>query len=212
MLHISIPQPCHEDWNVMTPEEHGRHCAVCCKTVIDFTNMTDEEVQHFFLQRKHQQVCGRFRNTQLQPVTIELPGSIFYIAMPLWKKFLVASMLVFSTALFSCNTVIKDKSQKQSTEQSSIQLKTMGKPLVAIDTTKFVLDVPKCTTGVIMVPFPVDSTIIIKGDAVVAKEKMDNTADSTAVNDTIPQTLIKPDSLPPALVKDTADCGIKVFY
>ena len=34
-----IPNPCHEDWNKMTPEDKGRHCSVCDKVVIDFTKM-----------------------------------------------------------------------------------------------------------------------------------------------------------------------------
>ncbi len=40
MLKLSIPKPCHEDWAAMTPNEQGRHCAVCAKTVTDFTQMS----------------------------------------------------------------------------------------------------------------------------------------------------------------------------
>ncbi|MBA2481912.1 MAG: hypothetical protein H0V44_14700 [Planctomycetes bacterium] len=36
---VRIPSPCHEDWNVMTPNQRGRHCAVCDKTVVDVTRM-----------------------------------------------------------------------------------------------------------------------------------------------------------------------------
>jgi len=66
-MHISIPKPCHEDWTAMTPNEQGRHCNVCCKTVMDFTGMNDEEVKYFFIKKKKEApVCGRFKNEQLQ--------------------------------------------------------------------------------------------------------------------------------------------------
>ncbi len=107
MFKISIPTPCHEDWQAMTPNEQGRHCTSCAKTVIDFTTMSNDEVKYFFLNKIEEKVCGRFKNMQLHSIIIELPHNIFYIPMPGWKKFLVASLLVFSTTLFSCETTVK---------------------------------------------------------------------------------------------------------
>jgi hypothetical protein len=109
MLKISIPQPCHQDWNEMNPNEQGRHCSSCAKTVVDFTNMSDDEVKNFFLAKKDERVCGRFKQQQLQQVVIDLPHNIFSIQMPVWKRFLVASLIIFSTSLFSCNTSIDGK-------------------------------------------------------------------------------------------------------
>ncbi len=106
MLKISIPQPCHEDWNEMSPNEQGRHCSSCAKTVVDFTVLSDDEVKNFFINKKEERVCGRFKQTQLQQIVIDLPQNIFRIEMPVWKKFLVASLVVFSATLFSCNTSI----------------------------------------------------------------------------------------------------------
>ncbi|MDO5856927.1 hypothetical protein Q2490_06465 [Myroides odoratimimus] len=34
---IEIPEPCHEDWDKMAPQDKGRHCAVCDKVVVDFS-------------------------------------------------------------------------------------------------------------------------------------------------------------------------------
>src|SRR6187399_793357 len=105
MFKITIPTPCHEDWNKMTPDETGRHCRACAKSVVDFTHMSDEEVKHFFVNKKgDERVCGRFKQIQLHRIVIELPQNIFSIQMPLWKKFLAACLVVFSTTLFSCET------------------------------------------------------------------------------------------------------------
>ena len=60
---VNIPEPCHEDWNKMTPREQGRHCAACNKTVIDFTIKTDEQIIET-LESKGD-ICGRFKNQQL---------------------------------------------------------------------------------------------------------------------------------------------------
>lgn len=66
---ISIPQPCHEDWNKMTPVEQGRHCAVCARNVVDFTNNTDEDIIEFF-KNYNGSTCGRFSDEQLnRPLT-----------------------------------------------------------------------------------------------------------------------------------------------
>jgi hypothetical protein len=109
MLKVSIPEPCHEDWDLMVPDNQGRHCSTCAKTVVDFTNLSDEEVKQFFVNKKAERVCGRFRNEQLHRITIELPQNIFFLPMPFWKKFLVASLLAFSAAIFSCDTIVQGK-------------------------------------------------------------------------------------------------------
>jgi hypothetical protein len=62
-LHISIPQPCHEQWNNMNPTESGAFCHSCQKEVIDFSAMTDREVIEYLA--KHETGCGRFRRDQL---------------------------------------------------------------------------------------------------------------------------------------------------
>ncbi len=114
MFKVSIPTPCHEDWNKMTPDQTGRHCSACAKSVVDFTAMSDEEVQHFFLHKKEEKICGRFKHTQLQRIVIDLPPNIFSVQMPLWKKFLAACLIVFSTTLFSCETKINNEQPKYS--------------------------------------------------------------------------------------------------
>ena len=62
-VNIYIPESCHENWESMTPEEKGRFCGSCKKTVFDFTKATDKEIiEHL---NKEKNTCGRFLNTQL---------------------------------------------------------------------------------------------------------------------------------------------------
>lgn len=64
---IQIPSPCHEDWNQMLPAEQGRFCQSCEKTVVDFSQMSDEQVLNYFKlkQSTSERVCGRFRAEQV---------------------------------------------------------------------------------------------------------------------------------------------------
>jgi hypothetical protein len=69
---LSIPEPCHEDWDQMHPVEKGRFCDSCQKQVVDFSNMSDFEVAQFFKKPSTGSLCGRFMTEQLDR-TIEIP-------------------------------------------------------------------------------------------------------------------------------------------
>lgn len=94
---ISIPEPCHEDWNKMTPDAKGAFCASCNKSVHDFSKKTDEEIIEVFEKNGKEKVCGRFTSAQLsQPVVSYSEGT------PSGKlaKFLYAILMAFGSSLF----------------------------------------------------------------------------------------------------------------
>lgn len=64
-INYKIEEPCHADWDQMTPETQGRFCASCSKTVVDFSTMSDFSIVSFLENNKHQAVCGRFAQDQL---------------------------------------------------------------------------------------------------------------------------------------------------
>ncbi|AXY75065.1 T9SS C-terminal target domain-containing protein [Paraflavitalea soli] len=69
-VHLNIPDPCHENWQQMTPNEQGRHCMSCQKTVVDFTLMSDQQILDH-ISRATTSVCGRFNNDQLDKTYAE---------------------------------------------------------------------------------------------------------------------------------------------
>ncbi|MDX2001036.1 MAG: carboxypeptidase-like regulatory domain-containing protein [Chitinophagales bacterium] len=71
MVQIGIPQPCHENWEGMSPREKGRFCNACSKVVRDFTQMPDMEIVATVLQ-PDSQVCGRIGHGQLQRINTQV--------------------------------------------------------------------------------------------------------------------------------------------
>src|SRR5690349_1591032 len=114
-LSLSIPTPCAEEWENMTPNKDGRHCASCNKTVIDFSLYTDKELMEFF-KKAQGNVCGRLSTYQVSNtivVTEQNNRSFFH------KLFLgsaLASWLGFGTNAYAQqannNMTIKQASTK----------------------------------------------------------------------------------------------------
>ncbi len=63
-MKITIPKPCHENWETMTPQEKGRFCSVCSKMVRDFTVASDDEIMNAF-SNAAEEICGSFYESQL---------------------------------------------------------------------------------------------------------------------------------------------------
>jgi len=64
---LSIPQPCHQSWNEMTPADKGRFCQSCQKTVTDFSTLSDSQFIEL-LKSKQASTCGRLAASQLNRV------------------------------------------------------------------------------------------------------------------------------------------------
>lgn len=71
-LSVSIPSPCMQKWQSMTPTQQGAYCASCKTEVIDFTTWSDERVIAY-LKRKRTG-CGKFRADQLKVFSWDEPA------------------------------------------------------------------------------------------------------------------------------------------
>jgi hypothetical protein len=47
-MQLEVPQPCQEKWNHMTTTVVGKHCNACNKEVVDFSQMSDDQVLQYF--------------------------------------------------------------------------------------------------------------------------------------------------------------------
>ncbi|KFE97893.1 TonB-dependent receptor plug domain-containing protein [Chryseobacterium luteum] len=63
-MKITIPKPCHENWETMSPDAKGRFCSACSRTVRDFTIASDEEIIDLFADSS-ENICGKFHESQL---------------------------------------------------------------------------------------------------------------------------------------------------
>ncbi len=58
MSKFTIPKPCHENWANMLPDEKGKFCASCQKSVHDFTQSSSQEIKNIF-EKENGNICGR---------------------------------------------------------------------------------------------------------------------------------------------------------
>lgn len=100
-FHFSVPGPCHEDWDKMSPEEKGRHCAVCKKVVRDFTKESEEEIRRSFIENNGK-LCGRFLPAQLAANNFSYQLSRSHFRQ--LRNFCFALILTFSATLCSFKT------------------------------------------------------------------------------------------------------------
>ena len=97
---LKVPKPCNESWDEMTPVAGGRNCAMCSKTVVDFTGWQPEDIVSY-IHGAGRKVCGRFREEQLN-TPIDTDHFILAVAtstMPLVRK--VAAIFLVAFGLLS---------------------------------------------------------------------------------------------------------------
>jgi len=163
---ITIPKPCHEDWNKMTPKDKGRFCSSCAKTVVDFTQKSNEEIQEFFQKNKNEKVCGHFYRKQLDSVVIQIPEAVFSQKLSYQKMFLLLLLIVMGTTLFSCKT---DTNTNQKIDKVEV-IDSIIKPVVKqeIDSTSKINEGKTCNDKISPPPIPALGGILVtKGEPVV---------------------------------------------
>ena len=102
---ITVPKPCHENWDNFTPAEQGKHCQVCAKTVIDFTIWQPNEMVNYLSDKAEGETCGRFTTAQLNepiPTAEEFAKQIYYLRISTLKKIAAIFLFAFMVGNSSC--------------------------------------------------------------------------------------------------------------
>lgn len=159
---ISILEPCHQSWQQMTAVENGRHCESCCKTVVDFTKMNNDQVINYLsVNRK---VCGRIHEHQMSGINQQLTAGQLQNKGG-WAKWVMAAAFFVSTAYNRANaqTVTQPTEQaiKPTRQEAGFPLSKIAMPDSAAYQT---------ITGIIIgdddhLPLPGVSVVSDKGNA-----------------------------------------------
>jgi hypothetical protein len=100
-MQVDIAEPCHENWNQMSPTEKGAFCGKCQIDVVDFSNKTALEVKQILHENIGKHLCGRFKKVQLEELNSDYLVWENQSIHTFQSKFLLACVLVFGMTLFS---------------------------------------------------------------------------------------------------------------
>lgn len=140
MDNIRIPKPCHQNWEKMAPEETGRHCSVCEKTVIDFTQKSILEVKSILYKNQNQKLCGRFNANMIgsNPNWLQRKIMTFYFRTKLRpSNHFVASFAMLLLFLMGCKKEVVNKNTSKKLidtlqiEQNDCKKIEMGEPMLS---------------------------------------------------------------------------------
>jgi CarboxypepD_reg-like domain/Secretion system C-terminal sorting domain len=116
-LHVNIPEPCHENWQNMTPNQQGRHCMSCQKTVVDFTLMSDQEILNH-ISRASSNICGRFDEEQLDKVYEEKKIRRSFSFRYAWNVVVATFLLTGNAAMAQSKNPVKKKEMVNSKDKT----------------------------------------------------------------------------------------------
>lgn len=122
---ISIPKPCHEDWSKMTPNEKGRFCTSCTKTVVDFTKMSPDDIQGYLHNNKDQRICGHIKQSQLDSINLRIPEAVIHQNQSFHRLFLLVLLISMGITLFNCEDENGQKKKIESIEVVETNNKTI---------------------------------------------------------------------------------------
>jgi len=148
---IAIEKPCDQSWQQMTEESNGRYCSQCCKTVIDFTRMSNTEIIKYLSSGTN--VCGRFNPGQMPALNMNADSRSSRFS---WKSIIAACSLLIISHEVNAVTEIKPNVVQMNASFKTVD-ETAGE-----DTLKNILVKGKITDKGDTSPIP-GVTIRIKG-------------------------------------------------
>ncbi len=105
---IAIKEPCSKDWNKMIPNQDGKFCNSCSKTVFDVAQKSETEISKMYRENNNS-MCIRIGKERLSDYQFIHPT----------KRFVAALLLVFGSSLFTFTAVAQDNEPIEKTIESS---------------------------------------------------------------------------------------------
>lgn len=124
-MQVKINEPCSEDWNNMRIGLRSRHCAVCEKSVMDFTQMNRVEIITYIMENSDKKICGRMNYKQFDFQHDDVPLIVDTLSNKGGNRsFLVLSLLCLSLA--ACSEASQKNSVNDKPKVELIGERTMG--------------------------------------------------------------------------------------
>lgn len=102
MKHFSIPKPCSEKWNEMTPTQKGAFCNKCAHEVRDVSHLSTNEIVQLIASEK-KTPCMRMKPSQEHAINLELGNMFRSQKRNMQRAMLFSLLVVFGFTLFSCD-------------------------------------------------------------------------------------------------------------
>ena len=99
-MQLNIDKPCSENWDKMIPNDAGRHCSSCDKTVVDIRSKSNLEIKS--LVETSDSVCAIANKHQLYN---------YQYVRPI-KRLAFALLIVFGNGLFSISASAQETTQQ----------------------------------------------------------------------------------------------------
>lgn len=127
-MYLKIENPCHENWEQMTPMDRSRFCVTCQKKVHDLTSASIDEI--YELHKKQEgvmcgRVSGKLLNEQFVASQLKVQQNQFR------RNFFLATVICFGSFLFSIQSSLAGnlyqlKNQFLIQQDSTQELKISG--------------------------------------------------------------------------------------
>ena len=118
---LKLDNPCSENWDKMKPNDQGSFCDLCSKNVIDFTNLSQDEISKT-MKKSGNNLCARLTKSQLNTPIWHIENS-FEFTIPksnIAAGFLIATSLTIGHAVHAENLMLNN----EVTQSSNSILKT----------------------------------------------------------------------------------------
>ncbi|WP_282124271.1 carboxypeptidase-like regulatory domain-containing protein [Algibacter mikhailovii] len=121
-FNLTISKSCSEKFSQFETTPLGGFCSSCQKEVIDFTNMTNQEIEMYFIKNPENSTCGYFKTSQLdrppENNSIRKTTSLNFLRIAALTVFSLTSYNQIQAQQISAKTEIVEKSLEASSDKA----------------------------------------------------------------------------------------------